>query len=472
MPFMVSLTLGNACYLFNSGVINNSYVLDAKTAGLNTVGNFTIANTSNNSYVLKGTTNGNGGGLDLSLTNTASTATGIHVNHSGYGTGLQINATNGKAAVLAVDNPTNLNETLNVSTNADAKNAIFKSNHTGTVQSDLYVEHNGLGSGIEVNLTKATNTFAAISVNTSGNRGIDVVSAGIHGITATASSSGAVAISGNTGQTGDATVAIKGTTGANTNNCTGVYGETGVNDANGTGVKGENYSTGTDRGAVAGYNHSTGVGLYGEVSGAAGYAVYGVCGKAGFDAHAAKFENIYNNSSFENVSMITNGKGINLYMNNSNAGNTQPQLRMINQGSGNYLQFESTIGNITTSLAKSGNFKTAGTITVKNDKGIIRNSSSSQLRVEFVNAVFDAPGSYVTMQEYGTQIVDVTFATPFSSPPAVYISNLTNGGGADLVIATIQNVTTTGCELHLRNETNGNLYLYDSTWKLVAMGNE
>jgi hypothetical protein len=464
--------LGNSCYLFNTNPSNNSYVLDAKTVGLNSVGNLTINNAANTNAILKGTTNGVGGGLNMTLTNISNNATGISLTHSGTGTGLQVSVAKGKAGVFSITDATNLNETMNVSTNADAKNAIFKSTNTATSASNIYVESNGIGKGIEVVLTKDNNVNAGLSVNTSGYRGIDVVSAGPYGITASASANSATTILANTGQTGSNSVAIKGTTGASTNNCTGVFGITGSNDANGTGVKGVSYSTAYDRGAVAGYNYSTGIGVYGEAVAAAGYAVYGVCGNTGLDAHAAKFVNNYSNSTYENVAIQTNGKGINLYMNNTNASNTQPQLRMINQGTGNYLQFESTIGNITTSLAKSGNFKTAGTITVKNDKGIVRNSSSSQLRVEYVDAAFVAPNGYVVLPYAGTQVVNVTFSTAFSSPPAVFISNLTNGGSADLTITSIQNVTSTGCELHIRNPTNGNMNLWSSTWKLVAMGNE
>ena len=89
-----------------------------------------------------------------------------------------------------------------------------------------------------------------------------------------------------------------------------------------------------------------------------------------------------------------------------------------------------------------------------------------------VNAVYDAPGNYEILSQYQGKTVDVTFATAFSSVPAVFIANLTNGGNADLMMTTIQNVTTTGCQLMIRNVMNDDLALFDSTWKLVAMGNE
>jgi hypothetical protein len=464
--------LGNACFLYNTGITNTSYVLDAKTVGLNSVGNFTISNSLNSNYILKGTTNGTGGGLSLSLTNPISGGNGINVTTSGLGIGLNVNAGKGKAGVFAITDPTNYNETLNVSTNGDAKNAIFKSNAPTSVQSNVYVEHNGKGSGLEVKLTNAANLYAGISVNTSGNRGMDVVSTGLFGILSSASANGATAISANTGQTGNNTFAVKANTGANTNNCTAVYGESGGNDENGIGVKGINSSTGYDRGAVTGINHSTGIGVYGEVTHGSGYAIYGLAGNGGYDAHAAKFENKYINSSVENVVIATNGKGINLFMHNTNAANTQPQFRVINQGNGNYMQFESTFGNITSTLAKNGDFKTAGNIKVKTDKGIVRSSTTSQLRVEVVNAVFETNGNNEILSLYEGRTVEVTFATPFTSAPAVYIAGLENGGNADLMMVTVQNITATGCELKIRNVIDTDLSLYDSTWKLVAMGND
>lgn len=465
--------LGNACFLYNTGATNNSYVLDAKTVGLNTVGNFTINNAVNTNYILKGTSNGTGGGLNLALTNVNSGATGINMTHSGLGTGIQVSAAKGKAGVFATTDASSLNETINVSTPANAKNAIFKSTNIATTEPGIYVEHSGLGNGIEVKLTKNNNTAAAIAVNTAGFRGIDVISAGAYGITASATGSLATAIYATTGLTTNSATAIKGITGNNATGCTGVYGEAGINDANGTGVRGVSYSSGTDRGAVAGINYSTGVGLYGEVTAAAGYAVYGVCGQTGYDAHAARFENKFSNSTFENVSIFTNGKGINLYLNNTNAANTQPQFRMLNAGTGNFMQWEATAGDIKASLAKSGNFKTAGTITVKNDKGIVRNSSSTQLRTEIITATLSAgsishynPGGFNAGLFY-----DITFGTAFSSAPSVYIGDLVSGSILGLTM-TVENVTTTGCQIVLGNYTPYDFTIAQTQYKIIVIGAE
>jgi len=452
-------------------MFGTGYGIYAKSQ-IGTPAKFTITNTANSYPSLIAHTNGLGNALSVITGNSNSTSSAVDIVSVGNGIGLNVSSSKGKAGVFNVSNATATNESVKVSTNADYRNANFISNHATTVEPNIYVEHNGLGRGLDINLTNASNVRAGLYVNTLGNKGLEVVSAGLFGITSSASANNATSIYANTGQSGNNTIAIKGTTGASTSGCTAVYGESGVNDGTGIGVKGINSSSGTDRGAVTGINHNTGVGVYGEVTHAGGYAMYGVCGNGGLDAHAAKFENKYSNSTYENVNITTNGKGINLYMLNTNASNTQPQLRMINQGTGNYLQFESSVGNITSSLAKNGNFKTAGTITVKNDKGIVRNSSSSQLRVEFVDAVLELPGGYDILSYGGTRTVSVDFATAFSAVPAVMISNLDDGSTSDLFITTIQNVTTTGCELWIRNPTAGDIALFNSTWRLVAMGNE
>ena len=435
-------------------------------------GAFIITNTANTSPSLWVSNNGQGNALGIQAGNANSTSNAVDIFSTGNGAALNVASMKGKAAVIAVNDPTTLNEAMNVSTVAAAKNAVFISNLTNTLESNLYVEHKGVGRGIDINLTNAANTRAGLYVNTLGNKGVEVISAGLFGITSTASANNATAINANTGQSGNNTIAIKGTTGASTSGCTAVYGESGVNDGTGIGVKGINASTGIDRGAVTGINNNTGVGVYGEVTHAGGYSVYGVCGNGGFDAHAAKFENKYSNSTFENVAIATNGKGINLYMTNTNASNTQPQLRMINQGTGNYLQFESSVGNITTSLAKSGNFKTLGTVTVKGDKGIVRSSTTSQLRMEVVLATFDPVGSYELMSPNESQTVDVTFATPFNGAPVVYVANLMTDSNADYMMTLVQNVTSTGCQLLIRNPQSEDIGLLESTWKLVAMGAE
>ena len=136
------------------------------------------------------------------------------------------------------------------------------------------------------------------------------------------------------------------------------------------------------------------------------------------------------------------------------------------------MQFEASPGDIKTSLAKSGNFKTSGTVTVKNDKGIVRSSTTSQLRVEVVQAIWDASGSYESISPLETRDVPVTFSTAFSSPPAVYIANLLSGANAEEMLCSVKNVTTTGCTLHFLNPNSQDITVWASTWNLVAMGQE
>jgi hypothetical protein len=64
------------------------------------------------------------------------------------------------------------------------------------------------------------------------------------------------------------------------------------------------------------------------------------------------------------------------------------------------------------SITNNGNIKTAGTVTVKNNKGIIRNSSSAQMRYETLSSptVINAG-----LAAGATLTVNVTFSAAFSS---------------------------------------------------------
>jgi hypothetical protein len=465
--------LGTSGYFFNTDVTNNNYVIDAKTAGLSSVGNLTIANTSNNNYILKGTTNGLGGAINMSLTNTSSTATGINLTQSGYGIGINVATAKGKAGVFAVTDATAFNETLNVSTAGDATNAILKSNNINSFETDLYVEQNGNGKGIDVHLTKASNTFAGIAVTTAGNKGIEVISSGIFGVTASATANGSIAVNGNTGQTANNAIAVKGLTGANTSDCIGIFGQSGVNDDTGIGVKGVSNSTGTDRGAVTGINNSTGVGVYGEALSWDGVGIYGLAGTNAANSHAAVFKNINSSNVRTVVEVSGNGTGSNLFVNNTNSGNSNALARLRNSGTGFFLNLEDGGASTVTSIAKNGNIITDGTMVVKGDKGIVRNSSGTQLRTEILSAALSLPGGGATVASMSSNTVHVNFGSAFSSAPVVSVGNIvSDGDNASFFVTCIKNVTTTGCDLIIRNISGQSIYLSNSTWKIIAIGAE
>ncbi|MGB3077764.1 MAG: H-type lectin domain-containing protein, partial [Saprospiraceae bacterium] len=95
----------------------------------------------------------------------------------------------------------------------------------------------------------------------------------------------------------------------------------------------------------------------------------------------------------------------------------------------------------------------------------------TQLRTEILSASF-APGSLGHYNEFNSALQsNVTFGTPFSTPPSVYIGNVTSGSIQGLTI-TVENVTTTGCTLWLANYTPYDFTIGATSYKIVAIGAE
>jgi len=434
-------------------------------------GKFETSNVSNSYPVLMVDNQGFGSSMYVTSMQTGLTGSAIDIFSLGTGGGLNVLAAQGKAGVFTTSEATAFQENLIATTEADAPNALFNANHPGSFESNLVVNQNGKGKGIEINLTQASNLKAGLYVNTLGNKGAEIVSAGLFGITASASSNGAIGISGNTGQTADNGIGVKGSTGANVENGIGVLGQAGINDATGIGVKGIGYSHNEDIGSVTGINMVDGIGVLGESLGFDGIGVAGIVGNTDNHSVAAMFKNNYNNNNRAVVEILTNGKGNGIYLDHDHLTNTSPLFRMRNAGNGQYLRFENGLGDIKTTLSKEGHLTTDGTVTVKGDKGIVRNSSSTQLRMEIVTANIPA-GQVNHYDEFNApDYIDINFGTAFSSPPAVSLGNLVSGGISALTL-TIEDVTTTGCTIVLWNYTSTDWSYPITTYKLIVVGAE
>ncbi|MGB4845020.1 MAG: H-type lectin domain-containing protein [Ferruginibacter sp.] len=464
-------TAGKAGVFANTNVANTDTTLKAVTAGTGTLGFYEVTNTNSANPVFDIINNGKGYGIKLRSNNNANAANVIDVFSAGTGDGINIFTTKGRAGVFKVTDPAAYSEALNVTTEGDARNVILASNNLSSFESNLFVEQKGLGKGIELNVTNTANANAGLSINTAGNRGADIISAGSVGIAVSASGNNPVAVYANTGQTANNANAIRGLTGVNVSNGTGVYGEAGSNDNSGIGVKGISYSTQTDRGAVTAVNKSSGYAVYGESTGNDGVGIYGIAGNNASNTKAAIFKNI-NAANVRNVVEVSNnGTGSNMFVNNTNAANNSPVLRIRNNSTGNFLLLEDGGAGSVTSFAKNGNITTDGTLTVKSNKGIVRNSSATQLRIEVVQATFtSAAGETLTPNQ--SRVVTVTFASPFSSAPTVYIGNMIADGNSIFMNTAIKDVTATDCKLHIVNATSSNIALFTSSWKIVAMGAE
>ena len=171
------------------------------------------------------------------------------------------------------------------------------------------------------------------------------------------------------------------------------------------------------------------------------------------------------------MELISNGKGSCIFSDNSNLSNASPMLHIKNAGTGQFLRFETNLGDIRTTISKEGNMVTDGTITVKSDKGIVRSSTGTQLRTEIITVSIPA-GSLGHYNEFNSSIdVVVNFASAFSSAPAVYIGNVVSGGLAGLTTQ-IEDVTTTGFHFNAYNYTPYDFNYGATTYKIVAIGAE
>ena len=109
-------------------------------------------------------------------------------------------------------------------------------------------------------------------------------------------------------------------------------------------------------------------------------------------------------------------------------------------------------------------------MTVKGNKGIIRNSTSTQMRMETVGVQL----IYFNMPVGGSSTSSVSFGTAFSSPPVVSVGNIQSGhtGPCDKMTVQIKDVTTTGCTVTLFNPGVGGDPNVSGTWNLVVIGAE
>lgn len=429
-----------------------------------TAGKFENTNANNVFPVMVLGTNSLGTTLSITSTNTGNTGNVTDIVNNGLGRGLSVTSVKGNAAYFAITDAT-------------------------ATATDVSLQHQGLGRGLEISLTKNTNTQAGLWVNT----------AGTTGITSQANAASAVAITGTTGPSANDAIGVKGITGASVNNGIGVLGQAGANDPNGIGVKGIaggaisggigvlgigletnpqaiavkgiGYTHNEDVGSVTGINMTDGVGVYGESLGFDGIAVAGTVGNTGNHSVAGVFKNTYDLNNRAVVEILSNGKGNGILIDHTSLSNSSPLLRIRNAGNGQFLRFENGLGDIKTTLSKEGNLVTDGTITVQSNKGIVRNTTSTQLRMEIMNVSIPA-GSVSHYDEFNApDYIDVTFSTAFSSAPAVSFAQFVSGGIGPLTM-TILDVTTTGCTIELFNYTGMDWSYPAGTLKLIIVGAE
>jgi hypothetical protein len=114
----------------------------------------------------------------------------------------------------------------------------------------------------------------------------------------------------------------------------------------------------------------------------------------------------------------------------------------------------------------NGNVTANGKLKVNGSKGIVRTISGDQLKTLEVPVVVNT-----TISGGATANISFTFSEAFSVAPAVYVGNVTSGGGFAEVVMSVAAVTTTGGKLFIYNPKSGS-QSPNFTVKMVALGKE
>jgi hypothetical protein len=472
---------GRGVYLAMNNTLNTTEAFTIVNAGKGQTLNLYNSNTASNATMIYANNTTTGIGLSMNIPNTLNTSPGIFVQHSGTGSGIESYGYKGKAGFFSVPAATNASTALSATTLGIGQAGDFSITNSGNSSEVLHVQTNGTGRAVEAVISNASSLAAAVYGSSSGTKGVQ----------------GIAQVQGVTGQSTGLTGGI------------GVYGLSSLNSGDGIGVKAESYSTGanTTSGALTAINNADGTAVYadatgggiavygrgsringpavyalndaaqgqalrGSATGTDGIGIYTESGNGSSSSIAAYFRNNYVSNNRNVVQIVTNGTGKALSIQNTNSGNNNEMLRIQNAGSAEYLLCVDEQLNTKAYISKNGNINTDGTVTVKGDKGIIRNSSGTQLRMETVTANIPA-GNLPHYNEFNSSvIVNITFSTAFSSAPVVYIGNYITDGGITSLTGYIRSVTTTGCVLEYINRSPYDFSYGSSSVKIIAVGAE
>ena len=417
---------------------------------------------------------------------TSNSASGIYGSHADKGAGVlgevfspgigvygKALGVNGKAGLFEIPNSSSTDTVFKIENEGSGTGAYIEMNNAASSSEGMGISYNGNGYGLSTTVIGKGKVAKFSNENPSNHKSVlDIVQNGDalgiwsqskgHGIFSLITSDNKIAVAGET--QGDNGIAI--------------HGWTSNTDVNGIGVKGTSASTAFDRGAVTAINNSSGIAVYAE-SMEGGMAVYGKTTKSNGAAiyginNATDGQAIRGSATGEDGVAIygeagnSNSNSRAAYFRNSNSNNSKNLVQIDNLGAGNFLSLQNGFGDEKTTISKNGNIKTDGTVTVKNNKGIIRNTGSSQLRYEVIPVT--ATGAVLHVNE--SLEFNISFPTPFSATPAVSLGNvLSVPADAVYVIGAIGNVTSTGCKLVVRNASKYDFYL-NVTWNLIAIGQE
>ncbi|NOT51316.1 MAG: hypothetical protein HOP10_08580 [Chitinophagaceae bacterium] len=505
-------TVGKAAWFENIHTSNTDTVAKFIHKGLGVNSYLVNSNSNNTGSLLKGEHNGNGSGIQMSLTNINNTSPLITAEHYGKGAGMQLSLHNSQNSNIGI--------TVNQSGNGTglyvgaekSKAAEFYGNALNT-DTAVYIRHDGSGKGFQLDLNKTTNSNTALTTITKGTGGagsfeINNLSNNVAALTVQTNGTGE-AINAVNSNTGTNVPAINGTSLGTTgiagygkqagvfgfssdnsinNLAVGVLGQVSIGNASGTGVKGIAYSNSSSNGGVVGSNTGNGPGVFAESTDGAGLRcrTYGdgkfsLIAEAGFnnsESSAANFINAFTLNPKEVVNVSNSGTGTELSIQSLHTGKINNVISITNAGTGNFISFRDGTLNEKFSVAKTGDLATdgditaAGTVTVKNNKGIIRNSSATQMRMQELTV--SVPGSSLNHFDEINSVysVNVTCSPAFSATPSVYLGNIITDGGISALHVYIDDVSVSGFTLYVRNLTSRDLTWSASSFKVMAIGAE
>jgi trimeric autotransporter adhesin len=482
-------TSGIAGYFENTNASNFDPALKVSATGNGPAGYFTTNGGGHAAYFTNTNANSNyplilvdnvtkGTGISVSMS-AATTSHGVYVDGQGTGTSIYSLADMGQAGSFSIFNANNTTSALYTSTLGKGFAAKFiKNNTTGSISDqhspDVLIDNTSKGNALQVISLHAPSVNSAVDVNYDGQAyGLNVSSThgGIHSSSQSATGAAIVAenYSGGNAMKGYNNSSSVAAVHAENSNMFGVGVKAIVSGSQANAIQGEANSAGN---AISGKNSGGGAGVYGLADQGAGGVGYGVRGETNSVSWGIPGQFLSNcpDAQTNTLWIIDNSKGQTCRIQVNNAANTSEALYVKTEGTGKLASFNNANAEAF-SIANNGNAMAQGTMTVKGNKGIVRSSSATQMRVETISSPVVASANLTVG---GSVSVTINFGTAFSSAPAVSVANINTGfsGACDSLTPVIKDVTTTSCTLKVFNSYMTNSGAFSGTWKVIVMGAE
>ncbi len=433
---------GGARFAIENELNSTGHALDVYTEGLGSAVTIQTINPAVTNLMMVGSNYGLGGGLYLGMYNNNNNGNGLEIIQNGIGTTGYFYKNNTTGSISDIHKPAVYIE------NKSKGNALkVISLHTPTVNSGIDVQYAGDAYGININADKR----------------------GLHAFTSDANGTSVLGenYQGGYAIKGQSNSSLKGAVYAENNHMFGVGVEAVVTGSQSYAFKG---TANTNASAIIGINNGdSGSGIMGRTN--APSVGIGVLGESSSTSWGipGKFVSYNPVAQTNTLWLIDESKGQTMRVQVNNEENDSEAFYVIHHGTGKLASLHNDVNEMF-SVGNSGNLMTKGTVTVKGNKGIVRNSTSTQMRMETASVQL----IYFNMPVGGSSTSSVSFGTAFSSPPVVSLGNIQSGftGPCDKMTVQIKDVTTTGCTVTLFNPGVGGDPDISGTWNLVVIGAE